>query len=154
MKENAYFTVEAALVLPIVMSALILTVFLFVFQYDRCLLEQDVNMLAVYAGTVTAGSRNALETAVRERATGILADKYAAWKAEELQVVVTGDKVSVRGRGSLTLPVPEWNLFGDENTWSAGIHRETRRISPADFIRLYRKIKGGNKVADGICEEP
>lgn len=143
MKENAYFTVEAALMLPIVTSALILTVFLFIFQYDRCLLEQDVNMLAVCAGTVTAESRDALETAVREKATGIFADKYTAWKTGELQVVVNGDKVSVRGRGSLTLPVPEWNFFGNENTWRAGIRRETRRISPADFIRLYRKIKGG-----------
>ncbi len=141
MKENAYFTVEAALVLPLVTSALLLTVFLFIFQYDRCLLEQDLNMLAVCAASVTAESRDALEEAVREKATGIIADKYVAWKMEELQAVVSGDQVSVKGRGSLTLPVPEWNLFGNENTWGAGIQRETRRISPADYIRLYRKIK-------------
>lgn len=143
MKRDAYFTVEAALVLPMVMSALILTVFLFLFQYDRCLLEQDMNMLAVCAGTVTAENRDALEKSIRESAAGISADKYVAWKMEELQAVVNGDKVSVRGRGSLILPVPEWNLFGKENTWSAGGQRETRRISPADYIRLYRKIKGG-----------
>ncbi len=142
MKENAYFTVEAAMVLPLVTSAMLLTVFLFIFQYDRCLLEQDMNVLAVCAATVTADSRDALEEAVRQRATGIFTDKYVTWKMEELEAVVNGDRVIVKGRGSLTLPVPEWNFFGNDDIWSAGIQRETRRISPADLIRLYRKIKG------------
>lgn len=143
MKQNAYFTVEAALVLPLVTGALILTVFLFVFQYDRCLLEQDMNMLAVCAGTATAESREELETIVKRKASEVFMDKYVAWEMNELQVTVKGDKVSVRGGGCLTLPLPEWNFFVKENVWGARTLRETLRISPADYIRLYRKITGG-----------
>lgn len=142
-KENAYFTVEAALVLPFVTGALILVTFLFVFQYDRCLLEQDMNMLAVFGGTTMAESSGKLETAIRRRASELYMDKYAAWKMNVLQVTVKGDKVSVTGEGVLSLPLPEWNFFGTENLWGALAYRETRRISPADYIRLYRKIKGG-----------
>lgn len=141
MKQNAYFTVEAALVLPLVMGMLILTVFLFVFQYDRCLLEQDMNMLAVCAGTARAESGEELETIVRRRISELYMDKYVAWEMKEQQITVEGHKVSVRGEGCLTLPV--WNVLGKENVWGAGTFRETLRISPADFIRLYRKIKGG-----------
>ena len=68
-------------------------------------------------------------------------DKYAAWKMNELQITVKGGKVSVRGGGYLTLPLPEWNFFREENEWGARTLRETLRISPADYIRLYRKIK-------------
>lgn len=140
-RENAYFTVEAALVLPLVIGALIFTVFLFIFQYDRCLLEQDINMLAVCAGTATAENSEALEEIIRKKASEVFMDKYAAWTMNDLQIAVKGNRVSVRGGGYLTLPLPEWNFFRDENEWGARTLRETLRISPADYIRLYRKIK-------------
>lgn len=142
-KQNAYFTVEAALVLPLVTGALIFMVFLFVFQYDRCLLEQDMNMLAVFGATTAAESSGDLETSIRRRAWELNMDKYAAWELNVLQVTVKGDKVSVTGEGFFSLPLPEWNFFGTKNLWGARAYRETRRISPTDFIRLYRKIKGG-----------
>lgn len=144
MKEqNGYFTVEAALVLPLVMGALIFTVFLFIYQYDRCLLEQDMNLLAVCGGTAAAESEGELETSIRKKTSELYADKYAAWEMKELQVTVKSGKVSVTGEGILRLPLPEWNFFGKENLWGARVCRETRRISPADYVRLYRKLKGG-----------
>lgn len=139
--ENAYFTVEAALVLPLVTGALIFTVFLFIFQYDRCLLEQDINMLAVCAGTAAAEDSKELEEILRRKASEVFMDKYAAWTMSDLQIAVKGDRVSVRGGGYLTLPLPEWNFFREENEWGARTLRETLRISPPDYIRLYRKIK-------------
>ncbi len=143
MKENAYFTVEASLVMPLVLSALILTVFLFVFQYDRCVMEQDMNLLAIYMGSVTAEDEDELRAAAQRKVSEISADKYVAWQISEMRVTVKGNKVHTRGSGSLTFPVPSWNFFHDENVWSAGVHREARRISPEDFVRLFRKIKGG-----------
>lgn len=141
LRENAYFTVEAALVLPLVIGALIFTVFLFIFQYDRCLLEQDINMLAVCAGAATAENSEALEEIIRKKASEVFMDKYAAWTMNDLQIAVKGNRVSVRGGGYLTLPLPEWNFFREKNEWGAQVLRETLRISPADYIRLYRKIK-------------
>lgn len=143
MKQNGYFTVEAALILPLVMGALILTVSLFFFQYDRCLLEQDVNVLAICAGTAMAEDEAELAAIIRRRALEISSDKYAAWRMTRLEAFVRGRKVSVTGAGDLTLPLPEWNFFRQEDGWSAQVLRETQRISPAEYIRLYRKIKGG-----------
>ena len=143
LKKNAYFTVETALVLPLVMGALILTVFLFLFQYDRCLLEQDVNILAIYAGTAMAESVEKLEATVHRRTSKVSMEKYVAWEMNDLQVIVKGNRVSVRGGGQLTLPLPEWNFFGKENVWETQTLRETQRITPAAYIRLYRKVRGG-----------
>lgn len=141
MNKNAYFTVEAALVMPLVMGALIFTVFLFIFQYDRCVLEQDINILAVCVGTATAEDSEELEAVIRQKTSEIFMDKYVAWVMNELQINVKGDRVNVRGGGYLALPLPEWNFFREKNEWGARTLRETLRISPADYIRLYRKIK-------------
>lgn len=43
-RENAYFTVEAAMVMPIVVFVIALLIYLGLFQYDRCLREQDMGM--------------------------------------------------------------------------------------------------------------
>lgn len=142
---KAYFTVEAALVLPLVIGALIVTVSLFLFQYDRCLLEQDINMLTVWAGTVTAESSEELEAAIRGRASELSMDKYAAWTMDELQIQVRGDLVSVKGGGHMTPPLPEWDFFSKRSCWEARALRETMRISPADHVRLYRKLQIQNE---------
>ena len=53
MKEiKAYLTVEASIVLPLVISTIVMTVFAFIYQYDRCLMEQNAAMLALYADSL------------------------------------------------------------------------------------------------------
>lgn len=56
-KKNAYFTVEAALVLPIVIAALLFVIYMMLFQYDRCLLEQDMGAIALWGALVTLPMR-------------------------------------------------------------------------------------------------
>ena len=46
-KAGAYLTVEAALILPMVLGVIILVIYLLFFQYDRCLMEQNVGKLAL-----------------------------------------------------------------------------------------------------------
>ena len=40
-RVSAYMTVEAALIIPIVMGSILFVVYMMLFQYNRCLLEQD-----------------------------------------------------------------------------------------------------------------
>lgn len=141
-KINAYFTVEAALVFPLVMSALLLTVFLFLFQYDRCLMEQDMGILAVYAGSLGAEDETEMKSLIEYRLSGLYKDKYVAWEMDKLQITLERNEVKIEGRGKLKFPVPEWNFFHKDNVLGAQAVRRVRRSSPADFIRLYRRIRG------------
>ena len=106
-KRNAYFTVEAALILPLVMSALLLVTFLVIFQYDRCLLEQDMGLLAVYAGTVRGESETETAGLIRNRAAELSWEKYVAWETEGLWITVEKGGVRIEGEGRLTFPLPE-----------------------------------------------
>ena len=46
-KVDGFFTVEAAMVLSITLSAILLIIYLLFFQYNRCLMEQDMGTLAL-----------------------------------------------------------------------------------------------------------
>lgn len=142
-KENAYFTVEAALVLPLVMGALLLTIFLFVFQYDRCLMEQDAGLLVLYAATLEAENGEEATMLLNGRASELYWDKYVAWEMEKLQINREKNEVRIEGEGKLTFPVPGWNFFNGNNVWRAKVLHRAVQFSPVDFIRMYRRIQGG-----------
>lgn len=138
---RAYLTVEAALVIPLVISVLTMTVFLFVYQYDRCLMEQDMGMLALYAGTLATEDMNEMKKQIVRRAAERYTDKYLFWTQEKIDINVRKDRVEIVGEGSAAMPLPEWNLLNSQKGWSAKVIRRMSRLSPADFIRLARRIK-------------
>lgn len=142
-RMEAYFTVEAALVMPLVISVLTMTVFLFVYQYDRCLMEQDVGMLALYAGTLAAEDVNEMTKQIGRRAAECCTDKYLFWTQDKIDINVRKDRVEIVGEGSTVIPLPEWNLLNSQKGWSAKIIRRISRLSPTEIIRLWRRIKRG-----------
>ena len=141
-KQNAYFTVEAALILPLVMSAVRMEIFLLIFQYDRCVLEQDANRMAICAAVVVGDTTEELEKKIQSRMQTVSMEKYLAWSMEKFQLEMVRGRVEVNGGGSFALPLPEWNLFTGESVWRAEVKRRAIKVSPTDFIRLYRKVGG------------
>lgn len=138
---RAYFTVEAALVIPLVISVLTMTVFLFVYQYDRCLMEQDVGMLALYAGTLATEDMDKMTKQIGRRAAERYTDKYLFWTQDKIDISVRKDRVEIVGEGSIVIPLPEWNLLNSQKGWSAKVIRRISRLSPTEIIRLWRRIK-------------
>ena len=143
MKKNAYFTVEAALVFPLVLGALLLTVFLLVFQYDRCLMEQDMGLLALYARELDTEDEEKTVALLNRRATEIYRDQYVAWEQEKLQITMEKNEIKIVGEGTMTFPVPEWNFYNGNNMWRAKRICVAMRLDPVDFIRIFRRVEGG-----------
>lgn len=148
---GAYFTVEATLVLPLVMSAILLNIYLFCFQYDRCLMEQDLGSLILWCSEVRLENADTLEEQeekIQNWAAEIYRDKYVAWELTTVDVRMEQNQISVVGRGELTFPVPGWNFWNDINLWKEEVIYESRSISPVFYIRQLRKLNdmlhGGN----------
>ena len=143
--KNAYFTVEAALVLPMVMSAILMGIYLFCYQYDRCLLEQDMGSLLIWGSAMAAeqaGETEQIAASLKQRAAQIHRAKYAAWQITAIDIRLEKDNLSLTGRGELAFPVPGWNLWNRDNLWEAQVSYKRSRISPVFYIRQYRKIQG------------
>lgn len=146
MKErNAYFTVEAALVFPVVISVLLFVVYMLLFQYDRCLLEQDLGGIAMYGSILEDTDTGALEQKAARRISELYREKYAAWRITALDASFGQNKFSVQGSGQLTFPMPGWNLWSHENVWGTTADYSYSRLSPVTFIRLCHKFE---KVAE------
>lgn len=142
MKErNAYFTVEAALVLPVVIAVLLFVIYMMLFQYDRCLLEQDLGGIALWGALVDASDAEDLAQKTRERLREMYRDKYVAWKITKLDAGLDGNKFHANGAGQLTFPVPKWNIWSSGNVWGTEADYSYSRMSPVTFIRLCHKFQ-------------
>lgn len=142
--KNAYFTVEAALVLPLVIYVMLLVTYLFCFQYDRCLLEQDMGGLALWSSATASGyteDTEDLNMLLTQRATDVYQGKYVAWKNTNVETRLEKNQISVSGSGELTFPIPEWNLWNDSGHWEVKTSFQNSRRSPVFYIRQYRKLK-------------
>ena len=143
-KSNAYFVVEAALVLPLIMSAMMMGIYLFCYQYDRCLLEQDMGRLMIWSSNIAtenAGESEKIKESIQARKSDIYLEKYAAWEMTTVDIKLEKNDISLTGRGQLAFPIAGWNRWNDDNLWEAEVQYKCDRLSPVFYIRQYRKLQ-------------
>ena len=140
---EAYFVVEAALILPLAVSAIVLAVSLFVFQYDRCLMEQDIAAQALRGAVAEAESTEKLTQKIQLQTAQLYRDKYVAWDLIVMEIKLKKGIIEALGQGNFCFPLPKWNLWDRANIWEAQTVYTAHRIVPVDFIRNCRKVKGG-----------
>ncbi len=140
-EANGYFTVEAAMVFPVALGTVLFIVYMLIFQYDRCLLEQDMGALALWGSRVRAESSAELRSLIQKQTNEIYKDKYAVWKMLVLDVKLEHNRFTATGKGQLAFPVPGMNFWNRENVWTAEAEYGFWRILPTDFVRLCNRVK-------------
>ncbi len=141
-RTDAYFTVEAALVLPFVIGVVLLTIYLLFFQYNRCLMEQAALVLSMRGCTLQIVDREELVLRLSEQFHSD--DKpYLAWSMEDAKISLKGNCIKVECLGNIKFPFPGLAFWHADNMWESGIVCESQRIRPANLIRNYKKIMGG-----------
>lgn len=129
-KMDAYFSVEASLVLPMVVGSIIFVVCFLLFWYNRCLMEQNLNGLAVKASQSDSGSMEELERELGKWQDEYLTDKHYAWESGEVVTSLRLNWYEFKQDGKL--------LLGDR-TWKAQVTGKAMRIHPTPFLRLCRR---------------
>ncbi len=149
-EANGYFTVEAAMVFPVALGTVLFIVYMLIFQYDRCLLEQDMGALALWGSRVRAESSAELRSLIQKKTNEIYKDKYAVWKMLVLDVKLENNRFTATGKGQLAFPVPGMNFWNRENVWTAEAEYRFWRILPTDFVRLCNRVKTWWETEDEI----
>ena len=98
-KVQAYFTVEAAMIIPVVISVILFIIGLWFFQYDRCLLEQDMGALALKGSAVNAADKTEAAEQMKDLQSRISRDKFVLWNQKEVEIKLEKDTIAVRGSG-------------------------------------------------------
>lgn len=142
-KVAGYFTVEAALVFPMVLGTIFLLIYLGFFQYDRCMLEFDIGALALKGCCSEESDKEAVLDEVEKAAREIYVEKYIAWETADINAEIDGKNVRVEGSGSIRFPFGALVQKGLYNMWNVKAEYENRRMDPVTFIRTYKKIVGG-----------
>ena len=124
---KAYFTVEAACVLPIVLGVYVFLIYGMFYQYDRCLLEQDV------AQQVLNEQWNI------EQKSGEL-EQYLAFRLEDNVLKIEIGKVSAYAKGTVAAPFKEFMEWTNGGSWKVNASFTSVDVCPTDWIRLSRKI--------------
>ena len=127
-----YLTVEASLLLPIVLGTIIFVISFQLFGYNRCLMEQNTAMLAIHGAADQTTDPDRLKKVISDWKEEFLTDKWVGWNCKTTAVSLGHNVVRVTCEGY---------LFGEDSKWSAAASSESRIIKPASFLRIYRRLR-------------
>lgn len=137
-KAEGYFTIEAALLLPLVIMLIVFMIFLSFYCYDRCILEQ-----CAYAAALRGSSNRFLsnEDAYEEalQAAESLTDrKLYAIKLKNIMVRVSGFTVTVSYECEVNMPIGEWlkDVLGEE----IGLLKVSKEVARNRTVAILRQI--------------
>lgn len=131
-KVKAYFTVEASLVLPIVIGSIIFVICFLLYWYNRCLMEQDVSMYTIRAAQMTRLTAEDVPREMTAWRREYLTDKHYAWESSDLYISLKHNEIRITRTGRL--------LLGDR-IWNAEVACAARRMDQAGFLRLCRRLE-------------
>lgn len=125
---KAYFTVEAAYVLPMMLGVYVFLIYGMFYRYDRCLLEQDTALMVMEES---------------ESLSGRSADRYLAFQWKERDVSLQMDTLTAAAAGRVVVPFGNMEKWAEEQGWQLEVTFKKWEIEPTSWIRLYQKVKKG-----------
>ena len=141
-ETGAYLTIEAALVMPIVLAVIVFVVYMLFFQYDRCLMEQNAGVMAMRGCTLQIPDKE--ERLLKMQEMPLQKDeKYLAWEMLKPTITLKGNKILLEQSGQLKFPFAGLLSWQGKDVWESSIRFENNRIRPVEFIRNCRKVLGG-----------
>ena len=143
-KLEAYFTVEAALVMPIVISCILFVVYIWIFQYDRCIMEIDTYAAAFSASKAEAEDNEERIYLTQKYLNEIYYDKYVAWNFDTANIKIVKESIYVEREGNVKFPFTSLKFWNGDNIWSSKSKVKADIINPAFVVRSIRKLRGGN----------
>lgn len=150
MKDSVagYFTVEAVLIFPIILFVYSFLLYMGFFQYNRCLLEQDVLLAAIKSSRILP--YDSVEAARQAGAAveGLGRDKYIGWTAKDPRVLAGQGKISIEVSGYMDIPLFRNVPFLHDGRWELQKQAEIKAQEPVFFIRLCRRILRGETDAE------
>lgn len=140
-KENAYFSLEAGLILPLVFYVLIFVISVGFYQYDRCLLQQDIYRMLIRGSQIKFEDNNGVAGKLKAQEAGWYYDKYILCSWGEKKIEVKHGSIRLVQQGTLRVPFSTLKEWTRKQGWEIAIAAEGCRIRPTETIRNCRKLE-------------
>ncbi len=138
LSTDGYMTIEATLIMPIVLYVCIFAIYTGFYWYDRCLIKQDIYRAALKGSSIYRQSNQESYNAAFEAMEELTDKKYIAvdW---DYDITVQGN-VSVLATGRIEMPFSGLIKLTGEEYWKIQEKVESKCINPVIFIRMCRGL--------------
>lgn len=134
-EAEAYFTVEAALIVPVVLCIFVMIIYLSFYLYDRCVMAQDCYVLSY---------RQSIEKGGADRAGKAAAGELLRQKIFMLRRMETGmsggKRICVKVNAVMEPPLFGLDFFDRERHWTLGVEERARKTDPPKDYRRVRRL--------------
>lgn len=138
--ENAYFTVEASLIMPLVIGVILFIVMIGCYQYDRCLLAQDSYRMLLRAEQCSFADNQEIVQSMEAQAAQWYYDKYLFCRIHAQTAQVTHGSIQITSTGRFQAGISFPGVSRDAEGWKLSQESRVHRIRPERAIRLCRKL--------------
>lgn len=146
IRVKAYLSVEAALVMPIVTATVLLVIYFWFFQYNRCLMEIDLNTIVCKTLNADMADNNDKIEYLKKCISETYKSKYWAWTPGTYNCKIENNKIIVEQEGALEFPFSNFINLNLESNWTARDKVEADITDPVFIVRQIKKM--GDKDND------
>ena len=148
--EGSY-TVEMALLFPLILGVLLFSLGLTFYLYDLCVLDINANLVALEGQKFAYMSEKNRERKIKERA-GEVKDSLIAIEKFSVSVQAKGDKISIAYSGEYTFPIVNLFLSGNRKKEAVSIQAESVMQNAVEWIQTVRKVERLAEYIKGSAE--
>lgn len=141
VQPNAYFSLEACLIMPLVFYCIFFLIYAGFYQYDRCLLYQDTYRLLIRGTQVKFVNSMEVAQRIQEEDAGWYYEKYVLCGFGKKTVEVDHGNIHLSQEAALAVSFPMPVQWTGKEFWGIQVDVTGGRIRPADTIRNCRKVE-------------
>ena len=138
-EKNAYFTVEASMLIPLVLGGIIFVIYLGIYLYNVYTLGQISYIAALRGSLLKNASDEEIKSYTENQLNQLLEYQILAKEKLEIRVYTMKGKVKVHISTNMILPFAEF-ISKTIDFWKIEKEAEANRLNPVDIIRNVRKI--------------
>lgn len=140
-KKKAYMTVEASLVMPMILGGIVLVICLGMYLYNVCTLQQAVYIAALRGSQQLGMSAEEVKEYTDRQLELLLEGQILAKSGLERTVCVSSRRVEARTEMKSQMPFFQ-GLLSVTEVWTIEKTGKADRINPVDIIRNKRRFYG------------
>ena len=140
-------TLEATCLMPIILFCLLFIIYMGFWEYDKCLVEQDI-FSAMLRGSNAVDMSN--EELNQYLAGNVFAEnKYLYLEGVQEEISVSKEEMTFRWKGAVKTVLNNNQMLSGVNAFTLQGSYLVQRYDPISFIRNCRKVEHG---FDRICK--
>lgn len=142
-KDNrGMMTIEACILIPIIIMLSLLVIWLGFFLYDKTLLMECAGIAAVKGSQMAEADNETIAGTVVARAEELLAQKTVAMEIRDIKVSVDHGTVTVKITG--VMQVPEAIFLMDiyqDDIWEIHVEQTAERLRSCSILRTIERVR-------------